>query len=575
METGIDFNFTYAPGVSLDQMIGFEMAGEFWSQHLADDVSINIFVEMTDYLPENVIGGALPGIEDNVRYEDFRDHLKQDITSGIDSLINYNQQDETDKFTAYFSSQYEENGYKVDNNEYLKMTRANAKALNLIDPHDTELDGYILMRDLDGVGDGDLNSIQWHYDYSDNEIPSDRLDFLSVAIHEVGHTLGFISGLDQANWLAGKRYVNEGNEDDYYSDLVGTLSNATPVDMLRFSQASYQESGDGENWIDMSIGGNPYLSFTGSGGNPVAYFSTGESTDLGGDGYQASHWEQKDNAVGIMVPVLATGQRREITELDLQLFDAIGWDVQAGNINLETINTTAKTELAAKIISTAQEEGIDIRSGAITKWANGNDNKLNYARKQAAILTPDYIDLNNNNKDDRGEQLNQMVENSGNVYNWGWQGYWWGWQGYWWGWQGYWQSGDDLNQDGFWQNLNWQTVEVSNTPKLTTESLESQLPRISIDSNILQPEFEIPEISSDNYFSEFSKFDSRLTTQHKSNNEKGENTIDNQPEVEAIVPRFVASSQIVASESTTLNLDLLGRLLSEKLEDILNVDKES
>lgn len=51
IDTGTQFNFTYAPGVSLDQMIGIEMAGEFWSQHLADDVSINIFVEMTDYLP--------------------------------------------------------------------------------------------------------------------------------------------------------------------------------------------------------------------------------------------------------------------------------------------------------------------------------------------------------------------------------------------------------------------------------------------------------------------------------------------------------------------------------------------
>lgn len=29
IDTGTQFNFTYAPGVSLDQMMGFEMAGEF------------------------------------------------------------------------------------------------------------------------------------------------------------------------------------------------------------------------------------------------------------------------------------------------------------------------------------------------------------------------------------------------------------------------------------------------------------------------------------------------------------------------------------------------------------------
>ena len=232
---GLDFNFTFAPGVSLEQMIGFEMAGEFWSQQLADNATINIVVEMTDYLPENVIGGALPGIEENVRYEEFRYRLEQDMTSNVDSLINENQQDETDKFTAYFSSQYSEDGYKVDNNEYMQMTRANAKALDIIDPHDSGFDSYILIRNLDGIDDGALNDFRWNYDYSDNPIAGNELDFLSVAIHEIGHSLGFFSGVDQACWLAEQADFTEANEEDYYSDLVGNLNNATPMDMLRFS----------------------------------------------------------------------------------------------------------------------------------------------------------------------------------------------------------------------------------------------------------------------------------------------------------------------------------------------------
>ena len=39
-----NFNFTYAPGTSFEQMLNFEMAGKIWSDYLADDVTINIFV---------------------------------------------------------------------------------------------------------------------------------------------------------------------------------------------------------------------------------------------------------------------------------------------------------------------------------------------------------------------------------------------------------------------------------------------------------------------------------------------------------------------------------------------------
>ena len=92
--------------------------------------------------------------------------------------------------------------------------------------------------------------------------------------------------------------------------------------------------------------------------------------------------------------VLATGQRREITQIDIQLFDGIGWNIRTGDTSLETIYTEVKTELAQEIISTANEQGIDIKSKKLIKWANGNDKKFNYARKVASILTPEFVDEN-------------------------------------------------------------------------------------------------------------------------------------------------------------------------------------
>jgi hypothetical protein len=36
MDTGITFDFSFAPGTSLDEIIGFKTAGAIWSQYLVD-----------------------------------------------------------------------------------------------------------------------------------------------------------------------------------------------------------------------------------------------------------------------------------------------------------------------------------------------------------------------------------------------------------------------------------------------------------------------------------------------------------------------------------------------------------
>ena len=65
-----------------------------------------------------------------------------------------------------------------------------------------------------------------------------------------------------------------------------------------------------------------YFSLDNCGSN-IATFSTGRTF---GDGQQASHW--KDNlGIGILDPTAARGERLAISATDLQLYDAIGWNV--------------------------------------------------------------------------------------------------------------------------------------------------------------------------------------------------------------------------------------------------------
>ena len=445
-----DFNFTYAPGASFEQILSFEIAGLFWSDYLADDATINLFVETTDMLPENVIGGALPGIQANQKYRKFRKSVRADRTSADDKRAFKHLQDDEEYFIAYID------GFKVDNNSRLNMTNANAKALGMLDGSEEGLDGYILMSNLT-----DMNT-SWSYDLLGNNVSEGSLDFLSVAIHEIGHTLGFVSGVDAPGWLSQKTQYDADSIDDYFSSLIGNVNNATPLDMFRISDHSLEEGGSDEPWIDLSIGSDPFFSID-RGQSVLADFATGENTSFGGDGNQASHWEQQADSLGIMDPILNPGERREITALDKTAMDVIGWDLQTGGSDLATLHGVAMDRLAQEI-------------GVTAGWIEANPH-------QAALLfTPDWLDADNNNLDDRGELLNDMVISS-EVYEWGWSGYWWGWSGYWWGWSGYWQEHgdlddlDDLDDLGFWQNFSWQTLD---TPTVDAPINQSQTTAASV-----------------------------------------------------------------------------------------------
>ena len=88
----VQFNFIYSPGMSLEQMIGFEMAGVMWGQYLDDDVTLNIAVQNSNSLQENVIGGAVPILHEQL-YGLFLEYLANDITSEDDLIALQNLQE--------------------------------------------------------------------------------------------------------------------------------------------------------------------------------------------------------------------------------------------------------------------------------------------------------------------------------------------------------------------------------------------------------------------------------------------------------------------------------------------------
>jgi hypothetical protein len=144
-----------------------------------------------------------------------------------------------------------------------------------------------------------------------NGIDSDKIDFESVAVHEIGHALGFTSQV-------GAR------------ELVP----ATPValsiwDLFRFRPGISFLGFTAAQRVQLSGGDQVFFA-----GASTPALSTGKPDGTGGDGRQASHW--KDDALsgqylGVMDPTLGLGFRGGISANDLAALDAIGYRIGTAN----------------------------------------------------------------------------------------------------------------------------------------------------------------------------------------------------------------------------------------------------
>lgn len=295
------FTIQINPGAGLVSnsaaLAAFQRAASEWSSRIANDTTVYVDADLSNaFINPNIIGGAspttyAPDVSDiNLDYNSVvRPSLVAHGAATGNAILGYLPTTLAGMATAPVGS--------TILSDTVGILRANQRVLGLLGASDTRPDGVITFN----------SAFSFDYDRFDSDgVAAGMMDFQTVAAHELGHILGFLSDVDEF-------------------DAGYSMTNLTTLDLFRFAaDGSPSTPAEFESAVrEMRPGVEAVLSDT---VNTYA-FSTGT---FQGDGGQASHW--KDDGVtglliGMMDPNLGFGTYRTVTSADLRALELIGYTI--------------------------------------------------------------------------------------------------------------------------------------------------------------------------------------------------------------------------------------------------------
>ncbi|MGB8170451.1 MAG: NF038122 family metalloprotease, partial [Chthoniobacteraceae bacterium] len=295
------FDIVIAPGSALSgnpaALAAFNRAAQAWEARISDPITVTINADLAS-LASGIIGST-SAVTIQAGYTTIRDRLVADAAADSGDAITASLPTAA-QFLATIPS-----GSTLDGS--LLGTKANLKAI-----------GFSNLDTSFGATDATITfstNFAFDFDNSDGVTPG-FMDFETVATHEIGHALGFISSVDGVN--AGDTSIAP-----YLLDLYRFANNTAddPGSAAEFA-AFTRNLVPGVDAITDQIFGTPSEWRMSTGLN--------NGTFSGTDGRQASHWKADEltgEYIGMMDPTLAFGVVQALTEADFRSLDLIGYDI--------------------------------------------------------------------------------------------------------------------------------------------------------------------------------------------------------------------------------------------------------
>ena len=325
---------------------GFKVAAAYWGSVLTNNATVNLGVKFAPLAP-NIIGstGSTRADTTVAAWENAVVATRSNHTLDQTAVLPTLNAQGGASFVTNGTSTGGNNDTAVQvyndgatqSSKVLYLNTSVQKAIGIYNGPASQRDGNVTF------------STNFSFDFDPtNGIEAGKMDFIGVAIHEIGHALGFVSGVD---FLDVYGYPNGAGAGTLGYDLNDT-SIFSALDMFRYSNNPNNVAPGAGPVLDLTVKTATYFSIDGGltqvGGN--ALFSTGR---YNGDGRQASHFKDTPssqggcngyNQLGILDPTFCFGEMGVVKGLDLAAYDAMGW-----NINFDVLGNLGYNRNTAQI----------------------------------------------------------------------------------------------------------------------------------------------------------------------------------------------------------------------------------